>query len=209
MKQFTKKYPFNIQFFAEDPNSGSEGSGGNPNNEGNDFLASIDAFLKTGKAEDILNHPSLKSVLDSRIGTATNTAIANARKKWDAEQNENLSEAEKLAKMTKDEKERYQFKKEQEKLASERLQFEHEKLIVEAAKQLSTEGIDPTLADFIVGKDADETSKRMDNFKKVFNAAVEAAVDSKLKGGKPIKKAPEEGKDDELQKVLKAMKGFN
>ena len=174
MNLFLKRLPLNIQLFAEGDGSdvgGTEGSAGTEGSQGaGGTTGSLDDVLKAFKPEDVLNHPSFKSVLDSRIGSATSTALANARARWEAEQNENLSEAEKLAKMTKEERERYQFKKDQEKFAAERSKFEHEKLIVEAAKELTGKGIDATLASFVVGKDADETKK--------------------LKGGVPPKKAP-------------------
>ena len=194
MDLFLKRLPLNIQLFAEGDGSnvgGTEGSAGTEGSQGaGGTTGSLDDVLKAFKPEDVLNHPSFKSVLDSRIGSATSTALANARARWEAEQNENLSEAEKLAKMTKEERERYQFKKDQEKFAAERSKFEHEKLIVEAAKELTGKGIDATLASFVVGKDADETKKNLEAFEKSYNAAVEAAVNDKLKGGVPPKKAP-------------------
>ena len=194
MNLFLKRLPLNIQLFAEGDGSdvgGTEGSAGTEGSQGaGGTTGSLDDVLKAFKPEDVLNHPSFKSVLDSRIGSATSTALANARARWEAEQNENLSEAEKLAKMTKEERERYQFKKDQEKFAAERSKFEHEKLIVEAAKELTGKGIDATLASFVVGKDADETKKNLEAFEKSYNAAVEAAVNDKLKGGVPPKKAP-------------------
>ena len=194
MDLLLKRLPLNIQLFAEgnDGNAGgTDRVAGSEWNQGTGGTSgSLDDVLKVFKPEDVLNHPSFKSVLDSRIGSATSTALANARARWEAEQNENLSEAEKLAKMTKEERERYQFKKDQEKFATDRSKFEHEKLIVEAAKELTGKGIDSALAAFVVGKDADETKKNLEAFEKSYNAAVEAAVNEKLKGGVPPKKAP-------------------
>ena len=115
-----KRLPLNIQLFAEGDGGNAGGTDGAAGAEGSQgaggATGSLDDFLKAFKPDDILNHPSFKSVLDSRIGSATSTALANARARWEAEQNANLSEAEKLAKMTKEERERYQFKKDQEKL---------------------------------------------------------------------------------------------
>lgn len=188
-----KQLPLNIQLFAEEDGSNAEGTDRTIVTEqgaGGTF-GNLDEVLKNYKPEDLLSHPALKSVLDSRIGTATNTALANARARWEAEQNENLSEAEKLAKMTKEERERYQFKKEQERFTAERSKFEHEKLVVEAAKELTGKGIDAALASFVVGKDADTTKQNLEVFEKAYSSAVEAAVEGKLKGTTPIKKVPD------------------
>lgn len=183
--KYLLKHKIDIQFFAEDP------SGGDPAEDGGSNEQTLDEFFKRFKPEDILGHASIQSALDSRIGKATSTAIQNARVKWEQEHNENLSEAEKLAKMTKEERARYEFKKQQETFAREKASFEREKLVVATGKELNEAGIDASLADFIVGKDAEETKTRMDTFKQVFNSAVEKAIEDKIKGGAPIKKAPQ------------------
>ena len=177
----TLKHKLDLQFFADEP--------GEPETGGQDGLTLENVFSKF-KPEDILGHASMQSALDSRIGKATNTAIQNARAKWEQEHNENLSEAEKLAKMTKEERARYEFKKQQDTFAQEKAAFERDKLIVATGTELNALGVDPALAEFIVGKDAEETKARMDNFTKIFNAAVLKVVEDKIKGGPPMKKAP-------------------
>lgn len=173
------KHKLDLQFFAEGED------------EGNPTEPTLDDFLSRFKAEDILGHSAIQSALDSRIGKATTTAINNARAKWEQEHNENLSEAEKLAKMTKEERARYEFKKQQDTFAQEKAKFERDKLVVATGTELNTLGVDPSLAEIIVGKDAEETKGRMETFTKVFNSAVEKAIENKIKGGPTMKKAPD------------------
>lgn len=178
-----KKYKLDLQLFAE-------GNPDNPGAENNPAEPTLDDFMSRFKPEDILAHTSMRSALDSHIGRSVNTALTNARAKWEQEQNANLSEAEKLAKMTKEERERYQFKKDQDTFAQQKAQFEREKLIVATGNELNALNVDPSLAEFIVGKDAEDTKSRMEAFTKVFNASIERAVENKIKGGEPMKKAP-------------------
>lgn len=191
------KHKLDIQFFAEEDPAGTQES---------ETELTLDDLMAKFKPEDILSHSSMKSALDSQIGKATDTAIKNARARWEKEKDESLSEAEKLAKMTKDERERYQFKKDQESFAAEKAKFEKEKLIVATGNELNGMNIDSSLAELIVGNDADETKKRLETFTKAFNGAVEKAIDSKLKGGSTMKKAQEN--DSDLDAEIKKYMGI-
>lgn len=174
------RFKLDLQLFAE---------GGEPSvNPPADIT--LDDVMSRFKPEDILGHASLRSALDSHIGKSVNTALNNARAKWEQEHNENLSEAEKLAKMSKDEREKYQFKKDKEMFASEKAKFERDKLIVQAGTELNALGINPSLADFIVGKNAEDTKANMEKFTNIFNESISKAVESKLRGGETIQKAP-------------------
>ena len=176
------KYKLNLQLF-------NDGEATDPT----PVEPTIDDLMSRFKPEDILSHASMRSALDSQIGKSVNTALTNARAKWEQEQNATLSEAEKLAKMSKDEKEKYQFKKEQETFASEKAAFERDKLIVATGNELNALNVDPSLAEFIVGKDAEETKTRMDIFTKIFNQSIEKAVESRIRGTEPaLKKAPQD-----------------
>lgn len=102
------KVPMNLQLFAEDGDGtgAGEGNGGGSGEgtggEGGDNTPSFDDFLKTG---------SNQAEFDRRVQKAVNTAVTNAQEKWQALTDDKLSEAEKLAKMTKEEKAQYMQKK--------------------------------------------------------------------------------------------------
>ena len=139
----TKYFKLDLQLFNDNP--------ADPTPNTNPTELTLDDFMGKFKPEDILGHASMRSALDSQIGKSVNTALNNARAKWEQEQNANLSEAEKLAKMSKEERERYQFKKEQDTFASEKAAFERDKLIVATGNELNALNVDPSLDDFIVG----------------------------------------------------------
>lgn len=92
------KVPMNLQLFAEGDGAGTGDEGGNgggaggAGEEGNE-PQSFDDFLKTGGNQ---------AEFDRRVQKAVNTAVTNAQEKWQALTDDKLSEAEKLAKMTKE-----------------------------------------------------------------------------------------------------------
>ena len=99
------KVPMNLQLFAEGGdgagadggNGGGSGEGaGGEGGAGGDTPPSFDDFLKTGGNQ---------AEFDRRVQKAVNTAVTKAQEKWQALADDKLSEAEKLAKMTKEEKE--------------------------------------------------------------------------------------------------------
>ena len=62
--------------------------------------------------------------------------------------------------------------------------------MAEAKNTLASDGLPQELAEVLDYSDADTCKKSMENVKEVFQRAVETAVEEKLKGGKPPKKAP-------------------
>ena len=200
------KVPMNLQLFAEgggvagageDNGGGSgEGTGG----EGGDNPPSFDDFLKTGGNQ---------AEFDRRVQKAVNTAVTNAQEKWQALTDDKLSEAEKLAKMTKEEKAQYMQKKKEKELSDREAAVTRSELMAEAKNNLSDEGLPVELAEVLNYTDADACKKSMETVKKAFQTAVEKAVDEKLKGGKPPKKAPETNTQEALEKqVYNAMMGI-
>lgn len=94
-----------------------------------------------------------------------------------------LSEAEKLAKLSEEEKAKLEIEKVQKELESEKAQFQKEKLEMEATKILSKEGLPVDFAPVLLGADAEQTMANIDAFKSSFQDAVQKAVDEKIKGG--------------------------
>lgn len=196
--------PMNLQVFAE---GGDPGNGGDPENgggsggtgDGGSTPQSFDDFLKTGENQ---------SEFDRRVQEAVNTAVKDAQEKWKALTDDKLSEAERLAKMTEDEKKEYLQNKKEKDLAAREAEVTKKELMAEAKNTLSSDGLPQELAEVLDYTDADTCKKSMDTVKKAFQKAVEAAVEEKLKGGKTPKKATETKDEDILkQQVYNAMMG--
>lgn len=198
------KVPMNLQLFAEGDGAGTGDEGGNGGGtggvgeEGNE-PQSFDDFLKTGGNQ---------AEFDRRVQKAVNTAVTNAQEKWQALTDDKLSEAEKLAKMTKEEKAQYMQQKKEKELSERETAITRKELMAEARNTLAGDGLPQELAEVLNYTDADACKKSMETVKSAFQKAVEAAVEEKLKGGKPPKKATEtDEQKTQQQKVYNAMMG--
>ena len=182
--------PMNLQVFAEggDPGTGNNpgnGGGSSGNGDNGDEPQSFDDFLKTGENQ---------GEFDRRVQEAVNAAVKDAQ--------------EKLAKMTEDEKKEYLQDKKEKDLAAREAEVTKKELMAEAKNTLAGDGLPQELAGVLDYTDADACKKSMDTVKKAFQKAVEAAVEERLKGGKPPKKATETKDEDILkQQVYNAMLG--
>lgn len=182
------RIPLDLQMFAEQGDADSSSNN-------TETKTSVEDFLKTVKPEELVANPLLQPAIDSKISKAVDKALQNARAKWESEKTDQLSEAEKLAKMTQAEREKYEFKKQMDMFQKEKSAFERDKLIVAAGKELQLKGIDAGLAKYIVGSNADETNKNLEEFQKLFSSSLEKVVEDRLKGKvPPLKTGQVEGK---------------
>lgn len=179
--------PMNLQIFAD----GDGGGSGDPGNGG----GSGDGDQGTGDEplsfDDFLKGEGNQAEFDRRVNKAIKTAVQKAQEKWEALTSDKLSEAEKLAKMTKDEKTQYMQQKKEKELAAREAALVRGELMAEAKSTLAGEGLPLELAEVLDYADADSCKKSMETVKAAFQRAVEAAVEEKLKGGNPQKKAPD------------------
>ena len=194
MKEFKHehKMKMRLQFFADPGGNGGGPEGGDDNG----------ARTEPVSFDDFLAEEGNQAEFDRRVQKAVNTAVTNAQEKWQALADDKLSEAEKLAKMTKDEQKTYMQNKRDKELSDREAAVTRSELMAEAKNSLSDEGLPVELAEVLSYTDADACKKSMETVKKAFQTAVEKAVDEKLKGGKPPKKAPETNTQDALEKQV-------
>lgn len=198
MKEFKHehKMKMRLQFFA-DPGNGSGPEGGDDNGAGAEPVSFDDFLAQEGNQAEF----------DRRVQKAVNTAVGKAQEKWEALADDKLSEAEKLAKMTKDEQKTYMQNKKDKELSEREHKVARAELMAEAKNTLTSDGLPVELAEVLDYTDADSCKKSMQTVKDTFQKAVEAAVNEKLKGDKPPKKATET--QDNLEKqVYNAMMGI-
>ena len=201
MKEFKHehKMEMRLQFFADPGGNGGGPEGGDDNGAGAEPVSFDDFLAQEGNQAEF----------DRRVQKAVNTAVTNAQEKWQTLTDDKLSEAEKLAKMTKDEQKTYMQNKRDKELSDREAAVTRSELMAEAKNSLSDAGLPVELAEVLSYTDADACKKSMETVKKAFQTAVEKAVDEKLKGGKPPKKAPETNTQDALEKqVYNAMMGI-
>ena len=177
-----------LQLFADGGDGGSGGSGdgggtggkngaGDEGGSGNNPL-SFDDFLK---------QEGNQAEFDRRVQKAIDTAVSNAQKKWKDLHDDKLSEAEKLAKMTSEEKAAYRMSQMEKELNAFKEKDTLAEMSKTARKMLSEEDINipDELLSHLVSTDAEDTKNTVQAFAKLFKDAVQDAVKDKLKGNPP------------------------
>jgi hypothetical protein len=194
-----KIFPMTLQLFAEGDGDGAGGgnvSGAGASGEGtNNEPLSFDGFLA---------QEGNQAEFDRRVQKAIDTAVSNAQQKWQALADDKLSEAEKLAKMNKEEKAAYMQQKKEKELSDRESAVARKELMAEAKNTLAEKKLPAGLAEVLNYTDAETCNKSIAAVEKTFQAAVEAAVQERLKGGEPMKKAPESDADS-MEKQVEAL----
>lgn len=205
------KVPMNLQIFADGDGAGAGADGGNGGGSGDDGDDHGDGDGDKGDKpqsfDDFLKGEGNQAEFDRRVQKAINTAVKKAQEKWQVLTDDKLSEAEKLAKMTKEEKADYLRQKKEKELSDREAAITKSELKAEAKNTLAEKKLPVSLADLLVYTDAESCNKSIATIEKVFQEAVETAVQAKLKGGDPQKKAPGSNKELETQ-VEKLMRGY-
>lgn len=172
-----------LQIFTGDENGGGEGgasasngSGGVNGSEGG--VLSFDDFLKL---------EGNQAEFDRRINKAIQTAVSNAQKKWDLLTSDKVSEAERLAQMTAEQKATYRADKAEKDLAELKRQISLQDMARTARKMLSDQHIsmpdDIIMA--LVSEEAGKTKESVEAFAKSFKEAVQEGVKEALRGNPP------------------------
>ena len=185
---------------------GSEGTGQGGANGGTqtEKPLTFDDFLKSGNNQ---------AEFDRRMTKGIETAVTKERDRLNALHNDKLTEVEKLSQMNETERSKYLADKKTREMAEREANITRRELAAEAKETLAGKKLPISLAEIINYTDADSCKKSIETIEKTFNAAVEKAVEDKLKGGKPHKDAGTEGTDDEKtaldKQIMAALKGRN
>ncbi len=183
-KYLNCKIPMNLQIFAEGgAGDGAGAEGGNGGGAG----AEEQGGAAPQSFDDFLQREGNQAEFDRRVQKAVNTAVTKAQEKWQALTDDKLSEAEKLAKMTKEEKSEYKTRKLEKELADLKRQNALSEMSKTARKMLADEEInipDELLA-HLVSESAEDTKTAVEAFAKMYKDAVQAAVKDALKGNAP------------------------
>jgi hypothetical protein len=206
--------PMNLRFFGHEDGTGTgDGEGGGtdePGKEGNgesgtggDGVGKDQDSPKTKTFDEILKDGSYQAEFDRRI----QKALGTAKDKWSALMDDKLSEAEKLSKMNKEEKDAYLRQKQEKELQDREAGITCRELMAEAKNTLTEKKLPVGLAEVLNYADADSCNKSIAAVEKAFQEAVQSAVEEKLKGGKPPKKATSQEEVDLAKQVEALMMG--
>lgn len=128
-----------------------------------------------------------KSELDALIQREGDKRVTQAMKKQEGK----IKEAEKLAKMSAEEKYVYELEQREKAIAEKERQLSLAENKAEAAKILADKGISAELVNFVVAEDADTMNANIKLLEKCFKASVKSEVEKRLAGNTPKKNLAE------------------
>lgn len=169
-----------FQIFADGEGGGADGGTGGDG-------AGAQQEPKPQTFDDFLSTGDFQAEFDRRVQKAISTAVANAEKKWRTLTDDKVSEAEKLAQMTAEQKEKYRADKAEKELADLKRQIMLSEMSGTARKMLSDENIaipDEVIAN-LVCDDAEKTKAAVESFAKAYKNAVQNGIKEALKGNTP------------------------
>lgn len=175
-----------LQLFAEDEGTGGESNGTGANGE--ETQGNEESQGTSGNTfEDFLKDGKNQAEFDRRVNKAIETALGNAKAKWQEDADQKAEEAAKVAKMNAEQKQQYEL---------EKLQKENERLLAESIRNqlarnatgvLAEKGIEATqdVLDFVVGADEADTNARIDTLMKIVESQLKKAEIARATGTTP------------------------
>lgn len=198
----------NLQFFAESGDGAGadqgEGSGAESSTDEESTGGTDTGGNEPKSFDEILKDSRYQAEFDRRV----QKALGTAKEKWTALMDDKLSEADKLAKMNKEEKADYLRQKQEKELKDRETAITRRELMAEAKNTLAEKQLPARLAEVLNYSDADACSKSIEVVEKAFQEAVQEGVEEKLKGGKPPKKATSADGEDLAKQVEDLMMGI-
>lgn len=175
LKGLTK---LNLQLFAEGGGEGGEGegAGGGDGSKGDP---------KTYTQEEL--DKLLQAEADKRVTKALETARNKWKSELETEINKKLEEAEKLFKMSEDEKQKHLLSEKEKEIAKKENEIAVRELKLTAINILNEKKLPIALVDMLLPTDlsADTTKTNIETFEKVFRDEVQKAVDERIKSTTP------------------------
>ena len=145
----------------------------------------------------------LQSEADKRVQEALNTAKSKWEKEWTGKLEKAKTEAERLAKLSADEKKAEEDRLRAEELAKKDRELTVRELQLEAVDELNKRKLPVDFAKILLGETAEDTLDKIKLFETAFREAVQTEVDSKLKGRTPEGAA---GETVDMNKILRGMR---
>jgi len=141
---------------------------------------------KTQTFDEVLSNKEYQAEFDRRV----QKAIETAKGKWQEINDAEKTEAEKLAKMNKEQKLEYEAQKEKQEKENALAELNAYKMKEQATKIASEKGLEVSLLDLIDFRTitAEKLNENIDNLSIVFNKAVERTVNERLKEDTPTTK---------------------
>jgi restriction endonuclease Mrr len=133
-----------------------------------------------------------KTFTQSELDSIIEKRLSKERAKWEKRVKEEADEAARMAQMSEAEKQEALFNKRVKEFEEREAAFneaqaalQRDRMLNETNKQLVSRGLPLDFADKLMADTAEDTLANIDAFEKQWQAAINNAVDSKLKGSTP------------------------
>ncbi len=194
MKTTKKLLPMKLQYFAE---ASLDGKKETPEDDQEKKLDGQDNPNNGEKSlDEVLNSSdTLKKEYEEKLQAAVEEARRTATDEAKTQLQTEATEAQKLQAMTDEERNRYETEKRITALEEREAALNRRELKMKAQETLKASNVPVSLADILNYSSAEECNTSINLVTAAFNTAVQEAVNGKLKGDAPLKKAPESDKE--------------
>jgi hypothetical protein len=127
----------------------------------------------------------VKAQIQAETDRKVTKALETAKAKWAEEEQAKVKQAEELAKLSEKERAAKELEIQRTEFEQEKSKFERERLTLQTEKELINENMPPEFAQFIVAETGEQTRANINTLKASWQAAIEKAVDDKVKGRTP------------------------
>lgn len=142
--------------------------------------------------EQPVENNSEKTFTQSELDSIIEKRLNKERAKWEKKVKEEADEAARMAKMSEAEKQEALFQKRvkdleerEEAFNQQQKALQHDKMLNETKNQLVGRGLPLDFADKLMAETAEDTLANIDAFEAQWQAAINNAVDSRIKGSTP------------------------
>lgn len=127
----------------------------------------------------------VKTFTQDEVDKMISKRLQRERKDIEAKIEAERKEAEELAKLSEQEKQKKLFEKQVREFEETKKAFEAERLLNETSKQLAFKNLPIEFAEMLKGEDAESTFNNINVFEAKFNEALEKMVTERLRGAVP------------------------
>lgn len=145
----------------------------------------------------------LQAEADKRVTEALKTAKTNWQKEYEQKIQQERKEAERLAKLSEEERQKELDEKYKNELSKREKDIFKKEMKLEAVNILSNKKLPVSFADMVIGESAEDTHERIGVFEKAFKEAVESEVNTRIKGSRPSTGTQEASKEFNMNDFIR------
>ncbi|GHU71451.1 phage scaffold protein [Clostridia bacterium] len=145
---------------------------------------------------------SYQAEFDRRVSKALNTAKSQWQRESEAQVQQARTEAEKLAKMTADQRAAHEREQRETDYANRLKDLTRRELRAQAIDTLAERGLSPRLADTLNYADAEACKASLEAVEAAYRESVEAGVKDRLRGTAPKAGTPTNASDAGLRRAM-------